>query len=163
MKRKPLLLAVSLLLVQPCAFSADWFHAGSDSQVNAYIDRDSILREGNSVHFWVKEIYKKPQKYIDTPLYMTKAKMLADCVNKSITVEYMVLYKNKTGDSFKRWKPDNEMDPVIPDTITESEVTMACTAASISSAADIAARSSGSSSSSSRSQRGEDPPSPRPR
>jgi hypothetical protein len=89
-----------------------------------YFRTDRVQRKGTMVEFWMKTKFFHP-KSLGIQNYESLSQMQGDCNNKKMRVLYSIeYYENgniKSEDSTK-----SEFSPVIPDTVGEEMINLAC-------------------------------------
>ena len=119
---KKLAFAATLALCATPALASDWFYVGKNSYGSTYeIDRETLIRDGNSVTFWLRVKYGPGSPQGEADGYTARRR--ADCTDRSyqdLQTEYM-----KNGD-IQRTSDAEEKRFAPPGSIAETVLKSAC-------------------------------------
>lgn len=119
---KKLAFAAALTLCAAPALASDWFFVGKNSYGSTYeIDRETLIRDGNTVTFWLRVKYGAGSPQGEADGYTARRR--ADCVDRSyqdLQTQYM-----KDG-QILRTTDEEEKRQAPPGSIAETVVKSAC-------------------------------------
>lgn len=115
------------------ASAASWVAVGESPEVSAYLDTESLRREGSRVRTWLKWTWRDEQDIQNThPIKRFRFErqlQVSDCRTKQYAIVQSIWYSNEDGALVsslvvpeRQW----EFSEAAPDTIGESIIRLAC-------------------------------------
>lgn len=123
------ILVLLLLMVVSTTVSAEWTEVGGSDNNTAYVDFETIKREGNNVKIWVLENFNTLQ-VADNDKYLSIVKHSEyDCEEKTSRWLDFYSYSENMGAGEVVYSESNikeEYHSIIPGSILETELNSAC-------------------------------------
>jgi hypothetical protein len=95
-----------------------------DNKVEAYVDVDSITKDGNRRKFWMYHDFKGVQSLGENPIEKAFGYDIVGCEDK--TIQYVELIIERTDGSRTKSKLKPEVEPVRPNSVDEGILEFVC-------------------------------------
>jgi hypothetical protein len=114
-----------ILLFPTLSFGSSWYLIGANDDHDFYIDKDSIVKSGNEVNYWVKINYKKKDEYGDLS---EKQNGITNCRTKEETLKYYLTYTeiDNNGKIHRSGYVPIKWTPIVPDSVGETILKFVC-------------------------------------
>lgn len=87
MMRKKILLAIILVTLLPIQANASWVIWGGNDQKEVYFENSRVVKNSNSIDFWIKVVWLKPWASIEGKMLISSLKKYRiDCKNETIAL-----------------------------------------------------------------------------
>jgi hypothetical protein len=117
---------IILLIMVSSARATSWVNAATaeENKVKAYVDVDSITKDGNQRRFWMYQDFRGVQSLDENPIEKTFGYDVVNCKDK--TIQYLELIIERADGSRTRSKLKPEVEPVRPDSVDEGILEFVC-------------------------------------
>lgn len=87
--------AIALMFGVYClaANAVNWELVGGSETARAYVDTDSIKREGSIVHYWDRSEYSSPRPYPGKHYVSARYKVEVNCDKQTLLITHWVAYE----------------------------------------------------------------------
>lgn len=127
------LITIVPLCVAPVCVYADWVNVGGKIErgltvYSAYLDTDSIHREGNVVTLWALFDYMTIQSIVGGPWLSSKTRRQYNCVEETVQLlGYMTFSGNMgSGEAVYSNSEESRREPIAPDSIDQTVWDIVC-------------------------------------
>ncbi len=117
-----------LLAAMSTGVAAEWVWIASANNFGNYIDKSTIRRSGSIVRMWSMQSYNEPQFKSGKSFQSEKSQYEYDCTEERIRMIATVFYTQAygKGDALDSLFGPSQWVPVVPDTIGDDELKIAC-------------------------------------
>lgn len=122
-----LMSGIMLLIMVSSARAENWLHTATadDNKVKAYVDVDSITKDGDKRRFWMYHDFKGVESFHENPIEKAFGYDVVDCKDK--TIQYMeVIIERSDGSRMKSKLIKPEVEKVRPKSVNEGILEFVC-------------------------------------